>query len=307
MSDQALSIVIVGDVDPHCLSLLKETRMADVRHAPALSAIPIWCAAQPADVILLGAMQFSSFDTAIIDTLRQQDAALARYTCVVQCINQHQSVMPMPEFMARADDFLDVPADQTAFRLRLKLFGRIAALETQLRQLKARGHHGEMLVQDTLTGLGNWRYLTNHLESLLAETQARGGLACCALLTVDRLDYLTERHGQIVRSEALRGVAARLRKILRPMDVIARTSDNEFGIALRYNGKGRLRPWLFERLLRAVSYPSFVLGKQEMEITISVGVCCNEAQSEFTPFDMLAIAAAKMREAQAAGGNLFKI
>lgn len=307
MSVQALSILIVGDTELPCEELFQKADWLELRRAATLSAVPPLCGAQPADVILLGAIQHSSFDPTIIQNLREQDAALGRYTCVAQCVGHGHKYTIAANLSADIDDFLDISLDDTTHLRRLKLFGRIASLESQLRQIKLQGHHSQMLLQDPLTGLGNWRYLTNHLESLLLETQARGGLTCCALFTIDRLDYITEHYGQIVRNEALRGVALRLRKILRPTDVIARTSDNEFGIALRYSDGGHPRPWVFERLLRAVSYPAFTLSKQQMEITISLGVCYNKAQSEFTPFDMLAVAGTQMREAQAAGGNTLRL
>src|SRR3569832_164708 len=244
MNEQPPSVVVVGEIDSHWEAVLEEMHLPDVRRAAALSAIPTLCAARPADVILLIAVQPSSFDPAIIKNLRQQDAAQGRYTCMVQCISAEQiNVVPM-QLIAGTVDILLHSVDVRGLSRRLALFGRIAALETQLLHFKRQVPPNELLLQDRLTGLGNWRYLTNHLENLLHETRDRGGLVCCALLSVDRLDYITKHYGQAVRSELLRGIAMRLRKTLRPTDVVARTSDNEFGVALRKFDNVHARPCL---------------------------------------------------------------
>lgn len=305
MSEQLTSVLVVGEFDPHCETLLAELDLPNLRRALALSAVPALHAAQPANVIMLAAAQPSSFDAAIINNLRQQDAAQDRYTCIVQCATSDVLAQPMP-LVAHIDDVLLKP-DMQNLRLRLALFSRIAALETQLLQLTQYVPPGDVLLQDRLTGLGNWRYLTNSVEGLLLETRDRGGLVCCALLSIDRLDHVTKHHGQVVRSELLRGVASRLRKALRPTDIIARTSDNEFGVALRYANSTQPRPWIFERLLRTVNYPPFVLAHEERELTISIGVCCSDGRGDVTPFDMLAVAGSNMREAQVAGGNALKM
>src|SRR3569623_1016795 len=233
MNEQPPSVVVVGEIASHWEAELEEMHLPDVRRAAALSAIPTLCAARPADVILLIAVQPSSFDPAIIKNLRQQDAAQGRYTCMVQCISAEQiNVVPM-QLIAGTNDILLHSVDVRGLSRRLALFGRIAALETQLLHFKRQVPPNELLLQDRLTGLGNWRYLTNHLENLLHETRDRGGLVCCALLSGDRLNYITKHYGQAVRSELLRGIAMRLRKTLRPTAVVARPSGNEFGVALR--------------------------------------------------------------------------
>src|SRR3569832_1712593 len=181
MNEQPPSVVVVGEIDSHWEAVLEEMHLPDVRRAAALSAIPTLCAARPADVILLIAVQPSSFDPAIIKNLRQQDAAQGRYTCMVQCISAEQiHVVPM-QLIAGTNDILLHSVDVRGLSRRLALFGRIAALETQLLHFKRQVPPNELLLQDRLTGLGNWRYLTNHLENLLHETRDRGGLVCCAL------------------------------------------------------------------------------------------------------------------------------
>lgn len=303
MREPAPAIVVVGDIDPLSGSVLRDAGPTDLRRASTLSDVPALCSERPADVVLLWNITPSSFDPAVINNLRRQDAALARYTCIVQCSGAAHEAAPI----VGVDDLLSLPVDTAGLAQRLELYRRVARLETEVQMLKRRIPDEELLMQDALTGLGNWRYLTHRLEAVLLDARARGGLVSCALLSVDRLDHIGERHGRAARDEILRGVAARLRKTLRPTDVVARTSDNEFGIALRFADGGHLRPWVFERLQRAIGYPTFMVGQQELPISVSVGVYCNDGKDEITPFDMLASAAARMREAQEAGGDTVKM
>ena len=303
MTENQLSIVIVGDLDPHCETALETARIQDLRRAQSLSGVPALCAVQAADVVIIAHFQPSSFDPAIIANLRRQDSAQNRYTAVVQCVTAEQLRHSPPALVPGVDDYLPVPLDAAGLSLRLNTAGRIAALETRLQQHKHTAPEAESSLQDALTGLGNWRYLIKHLEALLLETRARGGLACCALISIDQLAHIEERRGERFKNELLRAVAERLRVTLRPVDFLARTGDNEFGVALRYPDSTHIRPWIFERLLRTISYPPFPAALDEIEISVSVGVCCDDGQSEQTPFDMLANASGKMRDAQEAGGN----
>lgn len=303
MSVSLPSVVLVGELDPHCEAMIEEIRLPDLRRANLLNAVPELLAAQPADVVLIATHPPDGLDISLLHRLRQLDAAQHRYTCLVQCLGS-APLDPSSQLIAGVDDVV-LPADVWNLRMRLALFGRIAALETRLLQ-KQPTPPGDVPLQDRLTGLGNWRYLTNCIENLLLETRDRGGLVCCALISIDRLEHITKHHGHPARNELLRGVATRLRQALRPTDVIARTSDNEFGIALRYSDNSRARPWIFERLLRTVSYPSFIVAQEEREITISLGMGCSDGKGDVTPFDLLAIAGSKMREAQGAGGNTMK-
>ena len=301
MSQPPLSIVLVGELDPHSKNVIADMTLPDLRCVDLPNALPAMLTTRPADVVLIAMHPPGSLDATLLDQLRQQDAAQNRYTCVVQCLGP-APFDPSSQIIG-VDDVV-FPADAQALRIRLALFGRVAALETQVLQ-KRPSSPGDVPLQDRLTGLGNWRYLTNCIENLLLETRDRGGLVCCTLISIDRFEHITRHHGQLARNELLRGVATRLRKALRPTDVMARTSDNEFGIALRYSDN-RMRSWIFERLLRTVSYPPFLVAQEEREITISAGMGCSDGKGEVTPFDLLAIAGSKMREAQAAGGNTMK-
>ncbi len=303
MTENQISIVIVGDLDPHGEAALENAGIQDLRRTPDLNGVPALCAEQTADVVILGHPQASGFDPSAITHLRHQDERYGRYTAVVQCVTAEQLRAMPPVLVPGVDDYLLVPFDGGELPLRLKTAGRISALETRLYQRKTASAENESSLQDSLTGLGNWRYLIGHLESLLLETRARGGLACCALLSIDQLARLGERHGQSFKNELLRTVAKRLRGALRPVDFLARTGDNEFGVALRYPDSDHIRPWIFERLLRCINYPPFSTALNEIDISISVGVACDDGRAEHTAFDMLAVASGKMREAQEAGGN----
>lgn len=303
MSEPSFSVVLVGELDPHCETMIAETDLPDLRRVDLPGALPAMLAARPAEVVLIAMHPLGSFDTTLLDHLRQQDAAQNRYTCVVQCLGS-APLDPSSQIIGGVDDVV-LASDAWNLRMRLALFGRIAALETQLLQ-KRPSPPGDVPLQDRLTGLGNWRYFTNYIENLLLETLDRGGFVCCALISIDQLEHITQPHERLVRDELLRGVAERLRKTLRPTDVIARTNDNEFGIALRYSDNNRARPWIFERLLRSVSYPSFIVAQEEREVTISLGMGCSDGRDDVTPFDLLAIAGSKMREARAAGGNAMR-
>jgi len=86
---------------------------------------------------------------------------------------------------------------------------------------------------DVLTGVGNQLAWDEALQLLQHDLRAAGKPHSIVLVDVDHFDLTNDRHGQALRDELLRAVAATLRAVVRGDDVVARIGGDEFAILMR--------------------------------------------------------------------------
>jgi len=97
------------------------------------------------------------------------------------------------------------------------------ALEDHLRHLAA---------TDPLTGLANYRKLTDALGSELRRSNRSGRSFAVLLFDLDGLKQINDRHGHLAGSRALCRLAEILRFCCRSIDTAARYGGDEFAIVL---------------------------------------------------------------------------
>ena len=135
---------------------------------------------------------------------------------------------------------------QQASRAALDCEAALSASQAELGRLRdgeRRAWH--MALHDGLTLLPNRRYLCDRLDAALGSTVP----APLAVLYIDLDGFkaVNDNHGHVVGDELLRIVAVRLRRAVRPVDMVGRLGGDEFGCLLQ----GALEP---ERLARLAAH-----------------------------------------------------
>jgi diguanylate cyclase (GGDEF)-like protein len=88
------------------------------------------------------------------------------------------------------------------------------------------------VLHDALTGLGNRRAYDERIEAELARNQRYGHSFSLARLELDGLEDAGDRFGQAAADEALRVLAAILKRDTRAIDACFRTAADEFAIVM---------------------------------------------------------------------------
>jgi diguanylate cyclase (GGDEF)-like protein/PAS domain S-box-containing protein len=128
----------------------------------------------------------------------------------------------------------------------------------------------ELATHDTLTGLPNRTLLNERLQHML-DACREGESVAVLFLDLDRFKEVNDSFGHELGDVLLCEVAARLRKVLRPHDVIARLGGDEFVVAAACRTRRTGAQQVAARLLGALTTPLRV-GAQEVIIGASIGI-----------------------------------
>lgn len=134
----------------------------------------------------------------------------------------------------------------------------------------------EMVVADSLTGLGNRRYFDRAVEPLFDSLEKHGTAFSVMVFDIDHFKRVNDILGHDMGDQVLKETAARLVTNMRAVDIVARYGGEEFMIAMpETTGEEALVAADRVRSLIAGT-PIFVDG-EALQVTTSVGVAEAEA------------------------------
>lgn len=177
------------------------------------------------------------------------------------------------------NDYLTRPVDKNEL---------VARVRTQLRKKRYadRLRHNvqlslEMAITDQLTGLHNRRYMSRHLDTLLANAQKNERPLAFVIMDIDYFKQVNDTHGHDIGDEVLKEFAARIAANTRGIDLACRYGGEEFVVAMpdtdmtfAYNIAERLRQSIETTPIKISRAPG------QLNITISIGIAKAEGASD---------------------------
>lgn len=148
-------------------------------------------------------------------------------------------------------------------RFLLSLIDKTAQVETE------KSLRSEML-RDTLTGLPNRFAFNERVDAVLADPNFREGTYAVLAVDMTRFSRVNECMGALAGDELLITFARRLVSALRPTDMLARTSGDEFGILLRLD-RGLSDAMRAAERIKAVLTLPFRLSDLEIRVDCAIG------------------------------------
>ena len=312
MSNKDVSIIIVDDMQISRVVIqaaLKKAGFSNIRVASRAREALNMIADMHADVVLADWVMPEMDGLELTDIIRQQDEELGVYTAIILFTAQ-EGIEPLVEAFDRGvDDYICKPPNPHELAARVNAAARIASLQNDLLETSQQledtvKHLEEMALTDPLTGVGNRRLLSRQLEYHLLDASARHGGVCFVMLDIDHFKKINDAHGHDVGDEVLIGFTRRVRRTVRPTDLVARMGGEEFGIIMHYTRAENFRHSTLERMLAGINQRPFKTSVGDLTVTASIGVCFYKGEGEQPSVQgLIKCADEKLYKAKANGRN----
>jgi two-component system cell cycle response regulator len=280
MSSTDLSILIVDDLQFSRIvvkTALKKAGYDGVRMADSATEALAMLEQKPADVILADWMMPEMDGLELTQLIRQRDEETGTYTAII-LFTAHDGV----EYLVKAfdhgvDDYLCKPPNPQELAARVNAAARIAALQNDLLETSRQMHQTiqtlkDMALVDELTGAGNFSFLMKNLKAHLLEASARRGGVCLALVELRELDSIEQSHGEYIANEIVISQYRRLSRAIRPTDIIARLSNNVFGIIMHHTKTKDYKPAAINRILSMINNRAYKTSAGNLNVNGCIGV-----------------------------------
>ncbi len=177
-----------------------------------------------------------------------------------------------------------------------------------MEDISERKEYEKQLIQqanfDALTGLPNRVLGFDRLQQAMRMGQRQNRKTAVMYLDLDRFKQVNDTLGHRVGDLLLIEVANRLKQCMRPYDVVARLSGDEFLIVLSGVEDPVTVEHVAEKILHVLSQP-FTVEKRDLHVGASIGVSVIPDDGE-DPEEILRYADTAMYQAKQAGRNCFK-
>jgi diguanylate cyclase (GGDEF)-like protein/PAS domain S-box-containing protein len=150
-----------------------------------------------------------------------------------------------------------------------------AAIRDITERKRAEAQLAHQALHDELTGLPNRALLLDRLDQALAQAGRAGSGVAVLFLDLDRFKLVNDSRGHAAGDELLRGVADRLRAVLRPSDTVARFGGDEFVMVCQDAGAVGQAMQVADRLIDALRRPLRLNG-DDMFLNVSIGIAVSD-------------------------------
>src|SRR5271154_1233486 len=177
------------------------------------------------------------------------------------------------------NDYLTRPVDKNEL---------IARVRTQLRKKRYadRLRHNvqlslEMAITDQLTGLHNRRYMSRHLDTLIAGSNKSGKPIAFLIFDIDHFKRVNDTYGHDIGDEVLKEFAGRIAANVRAIDLACRYGGEEFVVVMP-DTDIEFAYSVAERLRKSVETTPFDISRapHHLNVTISIGIAGSRAPGD---------------------------
>jgi two-component system cell cycle response regulator len=159
----------------------------------------------------------------------------------------------------------------------------------------------DFAMRDSLTAVGNRRYLFERLASELSHARREKQALSVLLLDVDHFKVINDTFGHLAGDRVLRALSARCVEAVRAGDLFARYGGEEFAVIARDADLAEAAV-LAERLRRVIYDLRVEVGGGAISFTVSIGVAAlSECPPEADALALFARADARLYAAKTAG------
>lgn len=184
----------------------------------------------------------------------------------------------------------------------IELFGQLVG--ASIGNIKLFEKSQKQATTDGLTGLANHRTFYEILERELWRSRRHGGQISLIMVDVDNLKGINDTYGHRSGDKVIKEISRRISHCIRQIDTAARYGGDEFAVILPSTSLSDATV-VAERMVETVSSRPLVWDNQEIELSISIGLC--QCDSDSTPEDITSRSDEALYKAKEAGKNTLRI
>jgi diguanylate cyclase (GGDEF)-like protein len=204
-----------------------------------------------------------------------------------------------------ATDFLAKPLDQSELGLRVR------------NTLAAKAYQDQLAYYDALTKLPNRHLFLEDLSWALKMAKRQNEKLSLLSIEIDNFDNVNDTIGLSAGDEVLRLVAHRIQKVIREVDILARSADDEgarmalfhldgsgFSLLINRIPAAEHAAAIAKRIINELRVPMRI-GGDDIYVTASIGIATNPPESDESP-ELMRLASSAKDYAKKLGGNSFQ-
>lgn len=241
---------------------------------------------RPAQILIADWMMPSIDGLELTRRVKKLDDTNQHFTYVL-LLTARDDIEAMDEaFQVGVDDFLNKA------NLRAQLLPRVVAARrmasrynellraNRLLRKKLKDLQAADLV-DPVTGLGNLKFTLERITDAVRQAEARGGAACLLLVGVSNLKVIREQYDAAIVDELISGIGAKLRQLVRPLDLVTRPEANMFAVITLQPDLEVCTSNSFRRIFDNLYMHSFKTSEGYIPVVVGVSICAANADTGF--------------------------
>lgn len=238
---------------------------------------------RPAQILIADWLMPSMDGLELTAKVKGLDEVSDHFTYVILLTGRDDIEGVTDAFERGVDDFLNKGALRAQLLPRVISAQRIAGKQNQLLRTnkllkkKIRDLQTNDLV-DPVTGLGNLKFTLSRLDDTVKQVESRGGAACVLLIGIHNLEVIAEQHEQTVVDELMSSISAKIRQLVRPLDLVTRLDNDVFAVVTLQENMDNCTSRSFQRIFDNLYMHSFKTS--DGYIPVVVGVSISAADSE---------------------------
>ncbi len=241
---------------------------------------------RPAQILIADWMMPTMDGLELARRVKKLDESQQHFTYVVLLTARDDFEAMSRAFEEGVDDFLNKGALKQQLLPRVIAAQRLASRQNELLRTnrllrkKLREMQTTDLV-DPVTGMGNLKFTLDRLGEATKHAETRGGAACLLLVGISNLKEIQKQHDPSVVDELMSGMAAKLRHLVRPLDVVTRPELSMFAVIMVQPSMENCTSHSFRRVFDNLYMHSFKTSDGFIPIVAGVSISAADTSTGF--------------------------
>lgn len=241
---------------------------------------------RPAQILIADWMMPSIDGLELTRRVKKLDEAEQHFTYVMLLTARDEVEAMDKAFEVGVDDFLNKANLRAQLLPRVIAAQRMASRQNELMRTnrllrkKLKELQTTDLV-DPVTGLGNLKFTLERVGDAARQAQSRSAAACLLLVGVSNLKVIREQYDDAVVDELMSGIGAKLRQLVRPLDLVTRPESSMFAVITLQPDLEVCTSNSFKRIFDNLYMHSFKTSEGYIPVVVGVSISAADATTGF--------------------------